>query len=1030
MLKTDKYTTTKNTAAKAFSVTLCAALALNYTGCGSKPESGAPQAIDTFSENIPPAAPNTQANLSHSSSSGKEETVYVLADASGNVNEIIVSDWLKNGSGDGTLADRTDLKNIENVKGYETFQAGQNGNLIWQADGTDIYYQGHSDKEMPVAVKLSYQLDGKDISPQELAGKSGRVTIRLDYENRETKTVMIGDKEVEVKIPFAMVSGLILPQDTFSNIEVTNARLLSDGSNSVVVGVAFPGLRESMNIDELKDRLSDEEELKELEIPDYIEITADVEDFSLGMTMTVAMSDIFSQLDMAASFDLSELTDSMDELKDATQDLKDGVVELKDGSGQLRDGTEELLSGAGELDDGAADLLNGTIRLDDGAGDLLAGVSQLDTGAGSLLSGAARLDDGASTLVAGTVRLDNGAVDLASGAGQLQEGISSLASGAVQLDGGATALATGAVSLRDGTQELYMGTDGLYNGASVLYNGALALQQGILDLSQGAIALQAGANELNVGTGNLRNGLESLYNGALLLKGGLGQVAEQMNLLRAGIGTPVTDPNTLDPSNPQTLLQVSYLLDQYLKDLSAADGLSDAAYLRILASLQQQKADAEKQLEEAQNSLVTAQNRSSQAREELAAACQISTQNIEVVTGTHLETESLDIASMPASVSGSDAGDGQTLDVTREIVDTNTLQVSSVDVNALEEKLDAYQTAIMDEAACTAQVNACLIQIAALDQQLTMAEQDLAADQAALTQKWGPAITYSAVMNQKLCEIAGTINSQESMTGMATLVAGSESLAAGTQNALQGATALQTGAGQLATGLDTLGAGVGELAAGAEGFVGGTAQVRDGAQKLSAGAENLHTGAGTLADGAGTFKNGISNLRAGAETLQAGIGQLQEGISTLRNGTGELRSGAGTLKDGTGELRSGAGTLKNGTGELHLGAGTVKDGTAQLKAGAESLKSGTGELREGASTLADGMAELDDGAQELVDGMFRFDEEGISKLTELFGSDVQEVVDRLEAISDAGRDYDTFTGLPEGMDGTVKFIIKTDAIEQ
>ena len=80
-------------------------------------------------------------------------------------------------------------------------------------------------------------------------------------------------------------------------------------------------------------------------------------------------------------------------------------------------------------------------------------------------------------------------------------------------------------------------------------------------------------------------------------------------------------------------------------------------------------------------------------------------------------------------------------------------------------------------------------------------------------------------------------------------------------------------------------------------------------------------------------------------------------------------------------------------------------------------------------TLDDGMGELDEGALKLVDGMFRFDEEGISRLTELFGDDVQDVVDRLEAVARAGKAYNTFAGLPQGMDGSVKFIIKTEAVQ-
>ena len=370
--------------AKAMCLTLSMAMAL--TACGGAEAESASAITEGNQEQVLQEVLSAQVAPSHSREAGKVETVYVLADAKGAVNQVIVSDWLKNSRGGESLADCSDLTDIENVKGYETFEKDEKGNITWQADGADIYYRGSTDKEVPVEVKLSYQLDGKDISPEELAGKSGRVTIRIDYENKETQKVEIGGKEQEIKVPFAMLSGMVLPQDTFSNIEVTNARLLSEGNNSVVVGIAFPGLKESINIEELKDKIEDEEErekLEDKEIPDYIEITADARDFELGMTMTVAMSDILSDINLTDSFDLSELNDSMDELQEASNELKDGTVELKDGTGELKDGTGELLDGTMELWDGTVELKDGTqelaeksVLLDDGAGQLNEGAAQ------------------------------------------------------------------------------------------------------------------------------------------------------------------------------------------------------------------------------------------------------------------------------------------------------------------------------------------------------------------------------------------------------------------------------------------------------------------------------------------------------------------------------------------------------------------------------------------------------------------------------------------------------------------------------
>ena len=109
----------------------------------------------------------------------KEETVYVNMDASGNVEKITVSDWLKNNSQSAELSDSSSLSDIKNVKGDETFtQDGEK--LTWQADGSDIYYQGTTDKELPVTVKLTYYLDGQEnvgaLSPKTRSPSTKRST--------------------------------------------------------------------------------------------------------------------------------------------------------------------------------------------------------------------------------------------------------------------------------------------------------------------------------------------------------------------------------------------------------------------------------------------------------------------------------------------------------------------------------------------------------------------------------------------------------------------------------------------------------------------------------------------------------------------------------------------------------------------------------------------------------------------------------------------------------------------------------------
>ena len=113
----------------------------------------------------------------------KEETVYVNAAADGTPEDITVSDWLKNSASAGDLSDESDLKDIKNVKGDETFE--QDGsNLTWNTEDKDIYYQGTTNKDLPVSMEIKYYLDGVQVSPSDLGGKSGHLKIEVNYTNK------------------------------------------------------------------------------------------------------------------------------------------------------------------------------------------------------------------------------------------------------------------------------------------------------------------------------------------------------------------------------------------------------------------------------------------------------------------------------------------------------------------------------------------------------------------------------------------------------------------------------------------------------------------------------------------------------------------------------------------------------------------------------------------------------------------------------------------------------------------------------
>ena len=149
--------------------------------------------------------------------SEKDENVYLISDATGSVYDTIVTDHLINKNQSATLEDQSNLTDIKNVKGSEEFS--QNGEkLTWQADGADIYYQGKTDSEAPVSLKVTYYLDGNEIAPKDLAGKSGKVTIHYDYTNNSSYEETVNGNKQTVKVPFAAVTALVL-DDSFSNVE-------------------------------------------------------------------------------------------------------------------------------------------------------------------------------------------------------------------------------------------------------------------------------------------------------------------------------------------------------------------------------------------------------------------------------------------------------------------------------------------------------------------------------------------------------------------------------------------------------------------------------------------------------------------------------------------------------------------------------------------------------------------------------------------------------------------------------------------
>ena len=899
-----------NTKYKRFlSLVLAGALMVScLTGCGSSAQGNAADQVSTAEADALAEAATSLLRF-HGSAEGKEETVYVIADANGNPTRTIVSAWLKNPEEADTITDRSTLTGIENVKGSETYTTDANGDLVWQADGNDIYYQGSSDAPLPITANITYTLDGVDVTPELLEGATGHLVMTFHYINHTAAERVVNGKSVTLYQPFAVVSGAMLDNSKVSNVEVTNGKVINSGDQTIVVGLAMPGLKESLGLDELED--SDGNPV-DIDVPESVTIEADVTDFSLLTTITIAENTLLDELDLEDVKTFDDLQEAMDELTDASTELVDGTEELYDGAGDLKDGTNELADGAKALDDGAGDLKDGTKELADGAstlkdgtseladgtGDLADGASALNTGAGQLVIGLDQLQTSVSDLPEGTTKLVNGAKLIESylkgsihdGLGQLVTGADKLLTGVDQLTTGAGSIAGGAQGIEQGAQQIAGAAQGIQQGAQGIAQGAQQIVQGAKSgdssnpgIYEAAAAIQAGAKSGSGENPGIYEAASAIASGAAGLKSGLSQLPDAV---AGAVASAVSQ---------QTTNAVS-ALDQ----AASCNNTAKSALNGILDGLSEEDAQVVRQA---------------------IAAIDGSTAYINGVSGA---LSSPDTGGITSAVSSqlSDALDG----LDRIATAANGIQSGATQIAA---GAAGIQTGA-EQLAQGAQA------IAAGAKSGDMSSQD----------KYG---IYEAAAAIARGAVSGDDSSQANYgiyEAAAAIEGGAKAISAGLKSGkkddpglFEGISGIKAGAKALQNGVDTIAS-------------------EDNLGALIDGLETLQGSSGTLLDG-------IGQLAAGAGQLFGGTSDLVKGANRLDAGAQQLDSGAGQLADGARQLDDGARQLKGGTSKLLDGTGELTDGVDQLLDGAKELMDGMAEFDEdGIQKLSD---LFQDDAQDLLD---------------------------------------------------------------
>lgn len=755
----------------------------------------------------------------------KEETVYVNADAAGNTDEITVSNWLKN-SGDvsGKLTDKSTLNDIKNVKGDEKYTA-DGDKITWNTDGKDIYYQGTTDKELPVSVKLTYYLDGKEIQPNKLKGKSGHLKIKVNYENKSKKNVEVNGKTENMYTAFVMMTGMILPNDNFTNVTIDNGKVISDGNRSIVVGFGMPGLKESLNLDDIKDA-------DDLTIPESLEVEADVTDFEMSSTFTVGLSDLTKALDLDNIADMDSLQNALDKLDDAALELVSGSNTLSDGTKTLADGVDSYTEGADTLNDAIQKYLSKDGELSGSVTEYVNGVNKIVKGVNDYAKGTTTLANGVTSYVGGEKKLAKGAKQL-------------------------TTLSDGLTKIQGAIDKMKASTDGKGEAKEDLTVASAQLAAGTKELKE-ALGSKEVQTLLTQVDGMVKTGKEMIAETESLqtamntgIAAPVQQIGTDLESLQKELGTINTQLGNLQKACEAKVTELNKSITDYNDAVDKAQTASEKSKKQIdssVAALEKQKENATAAEKKELNESIDALKDAKDATKDIDALKKQDKVNITMPTvdPTNIQNIAADIQKQGKTFEKTaTALQAQLPEMQKKLnkISASKGALPQDDVKDLTTKIDALNAGMQG---LDAGINTLAGGINELDGKTSVAFPKAQQGIAALNKGFSQLSSYN-----------------DALTG------GALKLKKNSPTLVAGVSTLQSGTNKLANGLNTLGSQLSE----------GSAKLSSNSDELRSGADKLSSGAEELASGADKFqKEGTGKLKS---TFEDELGDVLDRFDAL-----------------------------------------------------------------------------------------------------------------------------------------------------
>ena len=273
----------------------------------------------------------------------REETVYSKLYSDGSVKTTLVSEHLINNEKADTINDITDLTNIININGDNKFNI-ENNNINWNANGEDIFYQGKTDKELPINLNVTYKLDDEEISLDDLIGKSGHVEINIKYTNNLKREVYVNGILETLYQPFVVATVTNISNINNSNINVTNGKVVDNGLGYMIFAISSPGLYESLGIDEVKNL-------------DNVIISFDTKKFELSSIYSIATPKLLETGDLDIFDKLNTLYSSVDRLQYSINQIASGSSLINENMAVVLEKIDQIKNGSISIDEGLKQIL-------------------------------------------------------------------------------------------------------------------------------------------------------------------------------------------------------------------------------------------------------------------------------------------------------------------------------------------------------------------------------------------------------------------------------------------------------------------------------------------------------------------------------------------------------------------------------------------------------------------------------------------------------------------------------------------------